>query len=204
MRGSLPRLLLHQERAGSAAHPRSAARDDLPGAGRLRPLPRRGYRAGCLQRPAPRTLAGQDHDGRLPGGLLTAFVLHRTRRHLLRDHSLADPALPAVRPTLGRPDRLSPDDDPALAGARRPVRGLLHATHAQSDARDAQRGLHPHRACQGPAGARRRTQARPARWSHAHRHGGWPGLRRPARRRDHPRDDLQPARVGQPRRIRCP
>ena len=67
---------------------------------------------------------------------------------------LAAAALPVVRPAVREPGAVLPDDDPAVDRAGDPLRRVLHAAHAQPDARHPRRGLHPHRARQGPAGAR--------------------------------------------------
>ncbi len=71
------------------------------------------------------------------------------------------------------------------------LHGRLHPDDARLRAGDDDRGLHPHRAGQGPAQARRDRQAHAARGADAARDDVRARLRRPARRRDHHRVGLQ-------------
>ncbi len=123
-----------------------------------------------LRGPAPRQVAGPHHRQPGPGGLLVPHVLHRPRPALLRRHQVEPAALPGLRATHRGPRPVVPDDAPAVDHRGDGLRGLLHPAHPHPDARDPRRGLHPHGARQGPAGAGGDPQARLPSWPHAAGH----------------------------------
>ena len=94
----------------------------------------------------------------------------RARRHL--------------HPVHRQPARVGARPAPALDHAGLPVLGAVRPAHPRRHARDDERGLHPHRPGQGPAGAHGRRQARAARRAHPDPHDLRPGPRPAARRRD--------------------
>ena len=89
--------------------------------------------------------------------------------------------------------------DPAVDRARAALRRVLRADDAQQPARDARRGLHPHRAREGPIGATGDLQARPAREPDADRDDVRARHRAARRRRGDHRVGLQPAGARLPR-----
>ena len=96
-------------------------------------------------------------DGRRAGRDLGAGLLARPRRAVpLRERHRRVPDLPGHRRLPGRRTASSqgPDADPAVDRAGGRVRRDLRAAAALEPARDDVRGLHPHRAGQGPHRAR--------------------------------------------------
>ena len=103
--------------------------------------------------------------------------------------------LRGLRPVLRQPIAVVPGADPALDRSGAALRGVLRPAHPQPDARDARRGLHPHRPVEGPQRAHRHRQARAPCRPHADRHRSGSRPRRPARRRHRHRSGLQPSRA---------
>ena len=85
---------------------------------------------------------------------------------------------------------------PAVARPRDRVRGDLRPLPAREPARRDGRGLHPHRAGQGPRRAPRGLQARAALGDHPDRHHLRPRPRHPVGRRDPHGDRLQHPGIG--------
>ena len=193
---AVPGLLLPPRRGGHAADPRACC--PSPSSWRSAPSSSGSSPASCsasTRRCVAASWQERGHHGWRARRLLVPLVLHRPAAALLHRDQVAAASVPELRAADREPRAVLPDDDPAVDHAGAGLRGLLHPAHAQPDARDAGRGLHPHRAGEGPAGADRHRQARTPRRPHPDRHGRRARPGRPARWRDHHRERVHAARA---------
>ena len=91
-------------------------------------------------------------DGDRAGRRLAADLLHRSdRRWLLQLQARADRARRQLHPVHHEPGGVGVRPDAAVDHAGLAVLGAVRPAHPRRHARDDGRGLHPHRAGQGPA-----------------------------------------------------